>query len=381
VAKPRVLIFQTHAENSGTQEISRMLNAGLSARGYEVFELISVSTTAHMHAGDNVVVCSMKPGKGIAYHVRMALQVLVQFRRLRPDVVLSMQWGGNMLSAFIAPFAGSPVLIANQFTAPTVPPLARWIDRVQGASGSFARIVANSRAIERLFANHPARYRKRLVLIDHGFQPKTSRLSKADARRVLGLPPNGALLGSVGRLSTGKHLDAAVKLLPGQKGWRLALCGHGPEEERLRALAHDLGCADRLHLLGEVHPDRVGDVLAAFDVFVFPTIAETFGLAAVEAAQAGVPVVANTLPVLQEVLSVKGEPCALFVSPDDTGAFAEAVTRALSDEPLRDHLRSLGGHLEDNYPLEKMFDAYDELIQDVVTREGKRNQRAVRTSA
>ncbi len=372
MAKPRILIFQTHAENSGTQEISRLLNAGLSSRGYDVVELFFVSTTANLHRGDNVVVCEMKPGKGVFYHIRMARLALAEFRRLRPDVVIAMQWGGNMLSALVAPFSGHPLIITSQFTAPTtVPPLVRQIDKLQGALGAFARIVVNSRAIETVFAQYPERYRERVVLIDHGFREKTTSLTKAQTRASFNLPADVTLLGSVGRLSADKRLDAAVRLLPRNPLWHLVLCGHGTEEGRLRALAHELGCAARLHLLGEVHPDRVGDVLAALDVFVFPTVAETFGLAAVEAAQAGVPVVANALPVLREVLSVNGEPCALFISTDDTDAFAAAVERVLSDRVLRERLISLGRGLRDNYPPERMFAGYDRLIRDTLREFGR----------
>ena len=67
--------------------------------------------------------------------------------------------------------------------------------------------------------------------------------------------------------------------------------------------------------------------LKSLDVFVFPTRMETFGLAAVEAAQAGVPVVASDIDVLREVLTLDGEPCALFVDPDYTEGFAKAVER------------------------------------------------------
>src|SRR5205085_1262808 len=91
----------------------------------------------------------------------------------------------------------------------------------------------------------------------------------------------------------------------------------------------------RLHLAGELSPDAVGAFLSALDVFVFPTLAETFGLAVVEAAAAGVPVVANELPVLREVLAVDGEPCALFADANDTEAFAAAVARLLSAPGLR----------------------------------------------
>jgi glycosyltransferase involved in cell wall biosynthesis len=357
------LIFQTHAENSGTQEISRVLSEGLAVRGYDVTELFFVSTTSFLHSGPNVIACALEPGRGVLYHIRMALLAFTQIRRQRPDVILCMQWGGNMLAAFVAPFAGFPVTIANQFTAPTVPPLARWIDRVQGTLGSFARIVANSRAIQEGYADYPQGYRERLVRIDHGFQEKATSLSRAEARTKFGLPQAAPLLGAVGRLSTGKHFDAAVRLLTRDAQWNLALAGHGPEEERLRVLADTLGCSDRVHLLGEIHPDRVGDFLAALDVFVFPSIAETFGLAVVEAAQAGVPVVANGLPVLREVLAVDGEACALFVNADDTNAFAGAVSRLLGDEALRSQLTTRGRLLKDRYPLDKMIDDYDRLIQ------------------
>jgi glycosyltransferase involved in cell wall biosynthesis len=367
VARPRVLIFQTHAENSGTQEISRLLDLGLSKRGYDVFELFFVSTTSFLHSAPNVIVCALQPGRGVLYHIRMALLALSEIRRLRPDVILCMQWGGNMLSAFVAPFTGFPSIIANQFTAPTVPALARLIDRVLGTLGAFARVVVNSKTIEEIYSSYPKHYRKRLVRIEHGFKEKASNLSKAEARTTFGLPQGVPLLGSVGRLSTGKHFDAAIKLLSRNPDWLLALCGHGPEESKLRALATSQGCANRLILLGEIHPDRVGDFLTALDVFVFPSVAETFGLAAVEAAQAGIPVVANDLAVLREVLAVDDHPCALFVDANYTDSFSQAVSCLFSDEALCQRLTSAGRRLKARFPLEEMCDQYDRLIRVVLS--------------
>ena len=77
------------------------------------------------------------------------------------------------------------------------------------------------------------------------------------------------------------------------------------------------------------------DSIAGLNVFVFPTVAETFGLAAVEAAQAGIPVVANDIPVLREVLTVDGEPCALFADASDVEDFAAKI-----DIVFRDHARA-----------------------------------------
>src|SRR5205085_1878318 len=124
----------------------------------------------------------------------------------------------------------------------------------------------------------------------------------------------------------------------------------------------ELGCADRLHLLGEVPSERVGDFLAALDVFVFPSRAETFGLAAVEAAVAGVPVVANALPVLREVLTTDGEACAVFVEAEDTSAFTDAVRRILAEPALRQALAARSRRLKQRYSLESMADGYEALL-------------------
>lgn len=86
---------------------------------------------------------------------------------------------------------------------------------------------------------------------------------------------------------------------------------------RLEQFAKQLGVSERVHFAGELAPERVGDFLASFDVFAFPSERETFGMAAVEAAGACIPTVVTDLSGLREVLSVDGEPAALFVDAAD----------------------------------------------------------------
>jgi glycosyltransferase involved in cell wall biosynthesis len=118
----------------------------------------------------------------------------------------------------------------------------------------------------------------------------------------------------------------------------------------------------RVHFAGELSPHAVGTFLRALDVFVFPSVAETFGLAVVEAAAAGLPVVANDLGVLREVLAVDGEPCALFVDANDTEAFAAAVARLFATPSLRAALIARGGGLAARYSVETMVDRYADLL-------------------
>ncbi len=121
-----------------------------------------------------------------------------------------------------------------------------------------------------------------------------------------------------------------------------------------------------MHFVGEIAPTRIGDFLAALDVFVFPSLAETFGLAAVEAANAGVPVVANDLPVLREVLSLNGEPAAVLVEAADSAALAAAIDRVISNSSLRQQLQHNAAGLRARYSVDAMVDDYVQIIEEAL---------------
>jgi len=243
--------------------------------------------------------------------------------------------------------------------------LVRAFDMALGLAGIFRTITVNSHDLERVYARYPKPYRDKLVHVAHGFAERTSHLSSTDARRQFDLPANAVVLGCVARLHPLKALDHAIRILPAQPGWHLALLGQGEDKARLSEIASELGVADRVHFVGEVAPDRIGDFLAALDVFVFPSQAETFGLAAVEAAQARVPVVAHDLPVLREVLAFEDQPAALFVDTADANAFSNAVRSVLDNQDLRQSLQQSGSRLKRLYSVDKMVADYEKILAQV----------------
>jgi glycosyltransferase involved in cell wall biosynthesis len=369
----RIALIQPQAEGAGAQEIARLLDRGLQARGYEVHHLFFFRRTAAFDRLPNAIFCARERPRGPWSLARMLMSLFGHLRRLRPDAALCFQHYGTMVGAPVARAAGVATVIGNWNSArELMPAWLRLADRWLGTLGLFARVIANSRNVAEEFADYPRAYRRRVVRIDHGFECKTSSLDRATARAQFDLPAAAVLLGSVARLHALKNLAAAIRLLPFDARWHLAIAGQGPEQAALAALAHDLGCADRVHFLGELAPERVAMFLRALDVFVFPSLAETFGLAVVEAAQAGVPVVANRLDVLEEVLAVDGEPCALFADAGDDAALAAAVRRLLDDAPLAATLSARGAMLATRYSLDAMVDAYAAVIESELSRRRSR---------
>ena len=92
---------------------------------------------------------------------------------------------------------------------------------------------------------------------------------------------------------------------------------------------------DHLHALGHVGTDDLARLLAARPAFVSAATFEPFGLAVLEAAGAGCPLVLSDIPTFRELW----DGAAIFVEPTDVTGFAAAIERCVWDQVVR---RSLG---------------------------------------
>lgn len=363
----RILLIQTQAENAGAQEISRLVGAGLAARGFDIDNLFFFRKSDGFDEPPNTRYCAPKrPGHPLAF-LKFLWTLGRRIRETRPDAVLTFQHFGNVIGGAVSAVVGSAPIIANQVSSGmSMSRLVRTADIAMGSLGVFKSITVNSLDMQREYSRYPAPYRSRMVHVAHGFEDKSRDISQDAARRLFDLPVGPILLGSVGRLHPHKCLDAAIRLLAGEPRWHLALAGQGADEARLRLLADELKVSDRVHFTGEISPQRVGEFLACLDVFVFPSRAETFGLAAVEAATSGIPTVVRDLPVLREVLSYQGKPAALFVDASDDEKLFAAVSRILGDKDLKDQLRRNAKGLTVRYSIEAMVGEYVRILDEAV---------------
>lgn len=166
----------------------------------------------------------------------------------------------------------------------------------------------------------PEPLRARSVQIDNWVQPRqVEQGARERLRASMGVAPDEFLFGSVGRMEDCKGMDVLLQAfdqanLPKA---RLALVGGGKRWQALRASA-----PESVVMPGFV--ERPEDWLAAFDCFVSAARSEPFGLALLEAMQAGLPVVSTASGGARHLASRIGTE---LVPPDDAGALAAALAR------------------------------------------------------
>ncbi len=146
----------------------------------------------------------------------------------------------------------------------------------------------------------------------------------------------GAPLVQVGHLEPRKNVALVLRALaadPGLPPLHLAGAPRGGEEQRLRALAAELGVAERVRFLGLLDDGELAELYARAACVVFPSLREGFGIPAAEAQRAAAPLAISTSPALVEVAG----PDVPSFAPDDPTGCARAIRAALeaSAEDLR----------------------------------------------
>jgi glycosyltransferase involved in cell wall biosynthesis len=177
--------------------------------------------------------------------------------------------------------------------------------------------------------------RRRGVVIENGVDLalfSASRLQRYAARQRLGLEAAELAIGAFGRFSPQKGhetLFSALSLLPAALPWRLILAGRGcePEQPSLVAMVERYGLKGRVLCLGE--RTDMPDLYGALDLFCLASdFGEASPLSLIEAAAAGVPVVATNVGDVEHLVLKQDD----IVPPGEPRMMAEAIVRALERE-------------------------------------------------
>lgn len=265
-------------------------------------------------------------------------------------------WGGDiLLSALtIGPIRGSfPfVSVVHDLTPWTHPEwhakrtlvgfVPLWEKTAERASRFLCVSQATARELLRGYPETASRVRVVPNGVDPEFLPvaqgpaleKTRRRYAAGRRYIL-------YLGTLEPRKNVESLVLACERLWGQRRSRPDLVLAGGAGWKTFALTRRIARSpfrDKIHVTGYAPREVARELYQAAELFVYPSLAEGFGLPALEAMACGIPVVVSTAEALQEI----GGDAVLYAAPHDIAGLAQQMKRALEEEDTRGRLRAAG---------------------------------------
>lgn len=241
-------------------------------------------------------------------------------RTLRAPVVQTHLVDGSLVGLSAARLAGTPVAVFTAHHSHELPFHGRrvvWPDRL--CAGPLCdHVIAPSREVADTLVAYTGIAPGKVEVVHHGFDLAAlnpARVGGAQVRAELSL--NGMLVfGAIGRSYRLKNhaamMQAFARTLADVEEARLVIVGLG-DSRPLAELASELGIRDRVLLAGP-RPD-IPPLLAAFDVFVHPALAESFGMVIVEAMAMARPVLSTPVGIAPEVIE-DGVTGLLFIDGD-----------------------------------------------------------------
>ena len=173
-------------------------------------------------------------------------------------------------------------------------------------------------------------------------------------------------IASVGHLITRKRHDLVIRALQAMPATSLLIAGTGPEEERLRTLAGDLGVASRVRFLGLVPQKDLPTVYGAADALVLASNREGWANVLLEAMACGTPVVATKIWGTPEV--VAAPEAGRLVDEATPQALSTAIRELLADPPSRGATRAYA----ERFSWDETTQGQLQLFRDVIEKHHRR---------
>ncbi len=258
--------------------------------------------------------------------LRMLPKLRAAFRRLRPDLVYTNTVKAHLLGAPAARLAGVPAVMHLR-------------DILEGRALAIVRLAAATCTVRRIAISRAVAEQLHLPRTDVVPNPidlaaYEGLVSRADARRQLGLPPAVPLVGILGRINRWKGHDRFIRVaasVAARSDAHFAIVGKPMFRDadfagELTVLARNLGLGERLHFVPWLEDPR--PAYAALNVNCNTSRAEPFGRTIIEAAACGVPTVCFDEGGAPE--AVGSGACGRSVPRGDERAFADAVLSLLA---------------------------------------------------
>ncbi len=207
---------------------------------------------------------------------------------------------------------------------------------------------------------------KDIEVVPNFFCPKHFSIEADNEFRVKIAPEGQPILTHISNFRPVKRVLDVVKIFNkvlDQIDSRLLLVGDGPDRTSAEKMCRDFGIEDKVVFLGKVKNPI--EPLMISDLFILPSEAESFGLAALEALAAGVPVIATNAGGLPELVEdgVSGFLCKV----GDVDSMAEKAIRILSNKNDFSDYRSSSLERAQTFKIDSILPQYLRIYNNVTS--------------
>lgn len=244
--------------------------------------------------------------------------------------------------------------------------IQKWIIKRQNKKTDI--IIAVSNSVKKFLIKSGLADKSRVVMIPNGIEKKegvtTKKIKASNKAPIIGT------IGSLNKQKGQKYLLEALSILKRKYPLiTLEIIGKGPERIPLLEKIDELNLEHHVALLGA--KKETENYLKHWDVFVLPSISETFGISILEAMEVGVPVVASNVGGIPDIITNKKN--GLLVSPHNPKEIAEAVENIISHPVMAAKLKRAGRETTKEYDWKKIVDLleaeYEKLVETNATED------------
>jgi N-acetyl-alpha-D-glucosaminyl L-malate synthase BshA len=206
-----------------------------------------------------------------------------------------------------------------------------------------------------------------ILVIPNGIDSESfENLSRESIRKKLKIKEDENVITFVGTLRPVKgvkYLIRAIKLITKVNGnVKLMLVGDGEEREYVEDLVEELDLNECVKFIGRVQNEEVPEYMVASDIFVLPSLSESFGIVNLEAMASGLPIVATKVGGLPEI--VKDGENGFLVEPKNPKQIAEGTLLLLRDNELRERISKNNKEKAKKYGWDGVVERLEEAYQN-----------------
>lgn len=301
---------------------------------------------------------------------RLDLQAVSKIKEIilkeKPEIIHLHSTRAGILGTLAARNIGIPIIYTEHLFTKDYLPHNKIIHALQmqvlkRLSKNIAKVIAVSQSVKDYLAQNKIFQDNKIEVIYNGIQlsNKPYAISHKQKKEII--------IGSIGTLTElkgYKYLIEALKIACPEYGrgenWKLEIIGSGEDEQKLKSLTKKYNLENSIIFTS--FTSDIENKIAKWDIYIQPSLSESFGLAIAQAMDLGIPVIASRTGGIPELVDNNS---GILVTPKNPEALSSAIIKLAQDEKLRNKMGlSARERIKKYFSLEIMINKTEKLYSE-----------------